>query len=79
MPHVCKCYQGIKVLVLGRSRLFHFLKNKTNDHASKKSSKGQKNYRTEMQKPSSGSTNKNDGYIIRNELESLIHSVPGIV
>ena len=42
MPHACKCYVGIKVLVLGKSRLFHFLKNKTNDHTSKKSRKSQK-------------------------------------
>ena len=42
MPHVCKSNQGIKVLVLGKSQLFHFPKNKTNDHASKKSSKSQK-------------------------------------
>ena len=36
MPHACKSYLGSKVLVLGRSQLYHFLKNKTNDHASKK-------------------------------------------
>jgi hypothetical protein len=42
MPHACKSNQGIKVLVLGRSQLFHFLKNKTDDHASKKSCKSQK-------------------------------------